>query len=159
MFFIIIFRIPPRNTWARDILLPMANCAAVQPSLSASRWSSLILTSCLRPSSLFTRSFSHWYPFSGEKMEKSVDTVLISHGRGPTDRGENYTRAGAQREESPRGGPLQSNWPSLPLWSTLARRRCTSLWLIRKQVETRSLRRRLKRWSGERRVRMEPNED
>lgn len=101
LFFIIIFRIPPRNTWTRDILLPMANCAAVQPSLSASRWSSLILTSCLRPSSLFTRSFSHWYPFSGEKMEKSVDTELISHGRGPTDRGENYTRAGAQREESP----------------------------------------------------------
>lgn len=48
-------------------VIPMANCAAVQPSLSASRWSSLILASCLRPSSLFTRSLSHWYPFTSEQ--------------------------------------------------------------------------------------------
>lgn len=39
---------------------PMASWAAVQPSLSATRWSSLIFASCLRPSSLYTRSFSHW---------------------------------------------------------------------------------------------------
>lgn len=56
------------------LVVPMANCAAVQPSLSASRWSSLILASCLRPSSLFTRSFSHWYPFRMER-EKKTETL------------------------------------------------------------------------------------
>lgn len=65
-------------TSIRHGLVPMANCAAVQPSLSASRWSSLILASCLRPSSLFTRSFSHWYPCIRTKMEKIIDTALIS---------------------------------------------------------------------------------
>lgn len=82
-------------------VIPMANCAAVQPSLSASRWSSLILASCLRPSSLFTRSFSHWYPFTRSKMEKSIDTVLISHCNTPLIR-ENYTEADSQREKSQR---------------------------------------------------------
>lgn len=57
-------------------LLPMANCAAVQLNLSASRWSSLILMSCLRPSSLFTRSFSHWYPFKWRKWRKWRKTLL-----------------------------------------------------------------------------------
>ncbi len=127
-------------------VVPMANCAAVQPSLSASRWSSLILASCLRPSSLFTRSFSHWYPFSGSKMEKSVDTVLISHCNTPLIR-ERITLRLIFRERNPRGGPVKSNWPSLLLWSTPVHHHCTSLWLIHKQVETRSLLQHLKGWN------------
>lgn len=82
-------------TMALAWVVPMANCAAVQPSLSASRWSSLILASCLRPSSLFTRSFSHWYPFTRSKMERSIDKA--------TSR-ESHTGPGFQRDTNPTGG-------------------------------------------------------
>lgn len=82
-------------------LVPMANCAAVQPSLSASRWSSLILTSCLRPSSLLTRSFSHWYPFSSRKWRKALIQHWF-HTLCPADQEENYIRADFKWEKSQR---------------------------------------------------------
>lgn len=66
------------------LVVPMANCAAVQPSLSASRWSSLILASCLRPSSLFTRSFSHWYPFRMERKKTQKHYRETSYVRATT---------------------------------------------------------------------------
>lgn len=130
--------------------VPMANCAAVQPSLSASRWSSLIFASCLRPSSLFTRSFSHWYPFTRSKMEKSVGTVLSSHCYAPLIR-ERITLRQIFSKRMPRGRLAKSHWPSLQLWSTLVHHHCTSLWLIHRQVETRSLLRHLREWNEDRR--------
>lgn len=120
-------------------LLPMANCAAVQLSLSASRWSSLILMSCLRPSSLFTRSFSHWYPFKCRKRRKWRKTLLrLSHRR------RTITPKPIWSGINPWGELVKSNWPSSPLWSTPVLHRCTCLWLIHKQVATRSWLRPLK---------------
>lgn len=97
-------------------VVPMANCAAVQPSLSATRCSSLILTSCLRPSSLFTRSFSHWYPFRRRKWRKKycyrTDFTLLC----PTDRLENNTEADFNWEISP---PGRADWIKLTFIAAL----------------------------------------
>lgn len=75
---------------------------------------------------------------TGIPSAEATQRKICDFSNGITAEVEKPNRAYSERQNSPDESRLNQNWPSSLLWSTRARRRCTSPWLIHKQVETRS---------------------
>lgn len=78
-------------------------------------------------------------PSNGENGEKHWFHTAVAHWSGGS-----ITPSPLWSGINPGGELVKSNWPSSLLWSTPVLHRCTSLWLIHKQAETRSWLRPLK---------------